>query len=43
VADLGVGVLDVRRAHVDAYAHRLAGLGASDATIARRLACLSGF
>lgn len=43
VADLGVGVLAVRRAHVDAYAHRLAGLGASDATVARRLACLSGF
>jgi len=32
-----------RQAHVDAYAHRLRELGASDATIARRLACLSGF
>ena len=43
LAGIGVEALAVRRAHVDAYAHRLRGLGASDATVARRLACLSGF
>ena len=43
LASIGVEALAVRRAHVDAYAHRLRALGASDATIARRLACLSGF
>ena len=43
LASVDVEALAVRRAHVDAYAHHLRELGASDATIARRLACLSGF
>jgi integrase/recombinase XerD len=38
-----IEVLDAHRAHVDAYRTALDGVGASPATVARRLAALSGF
>jgi len=43
LAATGVQPLAVRRVHVDAYARMLERHGAAATTIARRLACLSGF
>src|SRR4051794_22760956 len=43
LAAAGTEPLQAHRAHVDAYARSLEGQGRSRATIARRLAALSGF
>lgn len=43
LAALGVDVLDARRVHVDAFCRMAEGWGAAPATVARRLAALSGF
>jgi site-specific recombinase XerD len=42
-AEHDVEALDVRRAHVDAYARTLDAAGASPATVARKLSALSSF
>jgi integrase/recombinase XerD len=43
LARVGVGVLDAHRVHVDAYAREAEAAGVAPATLARRLAALSGF
>lgn len=43
LSSIGLDPLGVRRVHVDSFVETLRRHGASDATIARRLACLSGF
>jgi len=40
---LGVGIFDARRVHVDAYCRAAEESGTAPATVARRLATLSGF
>jgi integrase/recombinase XerD len=42
-ATLGIGLLGVRRRHVEAYTRQLERAGRSRATVARRLASLTGF
>jgi integrase/recombinase XerD len=42
-ATLGIGLLGVRRRHVEAYTRQLERVGRSRATVARRLATLAGF
>jgi integrase/recombinase XerD len=42
-ANVGIGLLGVRRAYVEAYARQLEQAGRSRATVARRLATLAGF
>jgi integrase/recombinase XerD len=42
-ANVGIGLLGVRRTHVEAYVRQLEQAGRSRATIARRLATLAGF
>lgn len=42
-ANVGIGLLVVRRIHVEAYVRQLEQAGRSRATVARRLATLAGF
>jgi integrase/recombinase XerD len=42
-ASVGIGLLAVRRTHVEAYTRQLERAGRSHATVARRLASLTGF
>lgn len=42
-ANVGIGLLAVRRIHVEAYVRQLEHAGRSRATVARRLATLAGF
>ena len=42
-ANVGIGLLEVHRPHVEAYARQLEQAGRSRATVARRLATLASF
>jgi integrase/recombinase XerD len=42
-ATVGIGLLGVRRSHIEAYNRQLEQAGRSRATVARRLATLAGF